>query len=129
MSKNPNRTAIMEKHLYGKYKDQAKRKNTPFEIGLELFTYLIYQNCHYCDEPPGNIAKDRYEKNHKTYMDNNIFIIYNGIDRKENSLGYVKENVVPCCKYCNSSKLDRNKEEFLKHVTKIYNFTKDKTSE
>ena len=121
---------MIEKLLYRKYKDRAKANNIPFNIGMELFTYLIYQNCYYCNGEPSNIAKDRYKKNNKEYRDDNTFIFYNGIDRKENSVGYVKDNVVPCCKYCNSAKMDRPLADFISHIKQIYNnFAKDKPGE
>jgi len=31
-------------------------------------------------------------------------VIYNGIDRVNNTLGYTEENSVPCCKTCNLAK-------------------------
>ena len=44
------------------------------------------------------------------------------IDRMNNDLGYIIDNVVPCCKWCNLSKRERSKEEFLEHNKKIYEY-------
>ena len=32
--------------------------------------------------------------------------LYNGIDRIDNKLGYIKGNMTPCCKICNHAKHD-----------------------
>lgn len=45
----------------------------------------------------------------------------NGIDRIDNSKGYESENVVSCCKWCNSAKMERTLEEFKDWITKAYN--------
>ncbi len=50
-----------------------------------------------------------------------------GLDRINSTLGYSIDNCVPCCKKCNTSKLDQTVEEFKEHITNIYNyFIKDK---
>ena len=36
-------------------------------------------------------------KRHSTYVSN-------GVDRVDSSLGYIEENCVPCCKFCNYAK-------------------------
>jgi hypothetical protein len=45
---------------------------------------------------------------------------YNGLDRIDNSRGHYRDNVVPCCKYCNYLKLDGTQEEFFERVNRIY---------
>ena len=36
-----------------------------------------------------------------------------GIDRGDNSKGYLPENLVPCCKGCNRAKSTRSPREFV----------------
>lgn len=72
--------------------------------------FFFKQNCYYCGNAPSN----------KRTRDTGIATYYQGLDRVDNNLGYTIENIVPCCKYCNSFKLDRTEEEFYKHVDKIY---------
>lgn len=36
-----------------------------------------------------------------------------GIDRWDNSRGYLADNVVPCCKDCNRAKMTRPPREFV----------------
>ena len=46
--------------------------------------------------------------------------LYNGIDRKNNFLGYTLENIVPCCEKCNRAKHIMNLTEFKKWVYSVY---------
>ncbi len=43
------------------------------------------------------------------------------LDRKDNNLGYTKENCVVCCFVCNKMKSTMVKENFINHIQKIYN--------
>lgn len=52
--------------------------------------------------------------------------LYNGIDRKDSSIGYLLENCVSCCSKCNQIKMDMSETDFLSHVTKIYRYSHDK---
>lgn len=64
---------------------------------------LIGKPCHYCDTPPSNIMKTR----------NSIAPLkYSGIDRVNNSEGYVSGNCVPCCTICNRAKQGMSVSEF-----------------
>lgn len=61
---------------------------------------MATSQCHYCGSPPSNgqaIERKGFE-GEKHY--------YQGIDRIENSLGYTKENCIPCCIKCNKIKSD-----------------------
>ena len=46
--------------------------------------------------------------------------LYSGIDRIDSNLGYLENNVVPCCKFCNFMKLNLTTEDFLNRIAKIY---------
>lgn len=77
-----------------------------YEEALVLFK----KNCHYCQAPPSNKLK----------FENKVIGRYQGIDRVDNSLGYLTTNIVPCCKHCNSFKSDRTYDDFIRHVRKLY---------
>jgi hypothetical protein len=47
--------------------------------------------------------------------------VYNGLDRIDSNLGYVRSNVVPCCAVCNYMKQELSLSEFLDQVAKIHN--------
>lgn len=44
----------------------------------------------------------------------------NGVDRRNNLVGYEVENSIPCCTHCNRIKLNYSEEEFLNKIKKIY---------
>lgn len=50
-----------------------------------------------------------------------------GIDRIDNSKGYIKENCVPCCGMCNRMKNVFSQESFIEKCIKISNKWKDKS--
>ena len=45
--------------------------------------------------------------------------MHGGIDRKDSSIGYVSDNVVPCCEHCNMMKASLSINEFLSHIDRI----------
>lgn len=67
---------------YLKYIDGAGIRGYSFELSEEEFNEITNQACFYC----GSFDK------------------YNGIDRVDNSKGYITDNVVPCCRNCNTAK-------------------------
>lgn len=73
---------------------------------------LIKAPCHYCGALSSNSARQP--------RCNGSFE-YNGIDRVDNSLGYIEGNVVTACKFCNYAKRDRSTEDFIKWVDTVYN--------
>jgi len=97
--------------LYSSYKNEAKRRNYNFAISLEDFKTLTKQNCYYCDIQPKQIYS--IKKTNGSYA-------YNGIDRIDNSIGYILENCVPCCKICNRAKDVMSQEIFLDLIKRIY---------
>lgn len=105
------------KRLYTLYKYSAQKRNHSFELTKLDFNNLILENCFYCGEKANNEFKC-----HK----HGIPIKYTGIDRVDSSLGYNKNNCVPCCKNCNIAKMQMQQEEFFKFIDKIYNNLKMK---
>ncbi len=87
--------------VYWQYKYQATKRGLEWSLLDEEFKTLTSANCHYCGKPPMNCKGG---------------ITYNGIDRKDNSRGYVTENVVPCCKICNRMKNTMSYEDFIAFI-------------
>jgi len=89
---------------------------------FEEFYNLSQQNCFYCDTSPNN-RRNIFVYDHRSskYSIESGDFIYNGLDRVDNTLPHKVSNVVPCCKYCNYSKGNRNIEEFKKWIIKLYN--------
>ena len=97
--------------IYKSYEKNAINRNYIFEITINDFEKLIFQNCDYCGFKPINKSKNNMKFKFK----------YNGIDRIDNKLGYTLDNCITCCKYCNSAKKDNNVEEFKEWLNYIKN--------
>lgn len=102
--------------LYKNYLLGAKNRNLPFEITKDEFIKLTSQNCYYCNISPRQICQN----NGKKYGFYGNYI-YNGIDRLNNQLGYIKGNLVACCGRCNCAKMSMDRNEFLNMIMEIYN--------
>ena len=100
--------------LYKMYKRKAEKRNKQFKLELDEFAKLIKSNCYYCNNEPSQVLEQQ--------KSSNIQIIYNGIDRVDSSLGYLKENCVPCCKWCNFSKSNMSYDDWINHMEKILRF-------
>ena len=94
------------------YKRGAKERGFEYKLTEEQFRETTQKDCFYCGAKPNNIMKH--------CLSNGDFI-YNGLDRVDNNLGYVIDNIVPCCKQCNKAKQKLTIEEFRDWVKKAYN--------
>lgn len=109
--KNPGKSAF--NYLYNDYQQHAKKRGYDFKLTKEEFESLTKIKCHYCGSLPKNIKKARNGRE---------IYIYSGIDRMDNTKGYLIENCVSCCKICNTFKMKLSVQEFLNHIKKIYNY-------
>lgn len=75
----------------------AAKRDYVFEITFEDFTGLISNICYYCNRGE-----------------------YVGVDRIDNSIGYVLDNCRPCCKHCNHAKRDMTEDQFYDLIRRIY---------
>jgi hypothetical protein len=98
--------------LFGKYKYQANRRGLVFELTKDNFRELTKQNCYYCGKEPTSESKAT-----KRCFGN---YLYNGIDRRDNSVGYTYSNCVSCCETCNKAKLTMSIEEFREWIYRLY---------
>lgn len=80
------------------YSKEAIKRGYEFNLSYQEFLDLFHQNCTYC-----------YKEDAR------------GIDRVDNSKGYILENCVSCCEICNRMKWKLDKNDFLKHIESIYN--------
>ena len=97
---------------YWKCKNNAITRGYIFNLTFDQFINLSQGNCIYCGSPPSN----SYDCGGRF----NGAFISNGIDRKDNSIGYEYTNCQSCCKICNYMKKCLSEEEFKKHIVKIY---------
>lgn len=99
------------RQLKGHYKQSADRRNIYFDLSDEKFEILVLGDCFYCGAKPNRIYRPtRYKNGYKS----------NGVDRKDNALGYTDENTVSCCKVCNRFKSDMAIGDMLVVVKNIY---------
>lgn len=121
--KNPNKKtkALKNKGEAGlnkfisAYKQGAKVRNLDWKLTQNEVRILTSNICNYCGREPSNISKSK---------SGNVFgdYIYNGIDRIDNTKGYILNNCVTCCEHCNRAKMSLSVEEFKILIDKIYNY-------
>lgn len=117
---NPDRGQPAINSVLNEYKHHATRRGLSWEIPNQVFRDLIKGSCYYCGCAPTSVSchgRTRGSgKRRKTISE----VTRNGIDRKDNSLGYTPSNSVSCCSTCNYSKRGLTHGEFLEKVRLIY---------
>lgn len=93
--------------IYAKYIRGASTRNLSFELERNDFVLLIKSNCFYCGKTPLNRHRG---------------LPYNGIDRKNNKIGYVIENCVSCCRICNLGKSGLEYKTWIEHIENLTKF-------
>ncbi len=101
--------------FYYTYRRNAKRRGIAFHLSQEQFAFFVSLNCFYCGSAPEN----RVDAAIKTHMK------MNGIDRLDNSIGYLPLNCVACCAKCNMAKGVLSIEDFLCLIKNIYEYHKN----
>jgi hypothetical protein len=104
--KNKDKLLAYKKTPLGRlpdYKNGAKRRGLEWLLTDGEALELMSLSCCYCGSDGG------------------------GIDRVDNSRGYVSGNCVPCCKICNHMKGTLETSRFLDHISKITSFCGVKT--
>ena len=81
-------------YLYG-----ALARKLEWKLTLPQFEELSASDCRYCGRPAG--------------------LRGSGVDRVDNSVGYVLSNCVPCCSQCNQMKWAYGQSDFLAQVGRI----------
>lgn len=77
------------------YSSAATKRGYIFKLNKAIVRELTSNNCHYCGIEP--FLEMKSDNNVDSYK-------YNGIDRVDNTKGYIKDNVVTCCITCNKAK-------------------------
>jgi hypothetical protein len=105
---NENKKNNISYH-YSNYQRTANYKNVAFELTEDEFNNIVKDECNYCGE----------------FSDGKKF---NGIDRKDQMIGYILNNCVACCEMCNYMKKSLNEDIFLErveHILKYNNLIQD----
>lgn len=91
------RDSNKERYRIYNYKNSAKTRNLIISITDEEIINICKESCHFCGKEG-----------------------LNGIDRKDNTKGYILDNCLPCCKICNYMKKDSTYDEFVQHIKNIF---------
>ena len=92
--------------VYNRTRRAAFERNLEFTLSKQFFDLLIISNCYYCGIGP---KQNAYH-----------YVKINGVDRVDNTKGYIEDNVVACCNMCNTAKLNHTKEDFLGWAMRLY---------
>jgi hypothetical protein len=104
-----------KRHFYRQYIRGAKSRKHEFSLSFDEFMNIVNKNCFYCGDLPSTKC---HAMNGKSSM------LFNGIDRINNSIGYIKENCVSCCSICNRAKRDMLLEDWKLWINRITEFNK-----
>lgn len=74
-----------------------KERELDFDLSYENFLNFVNSDCFYCGVKAPN-----------------------GIDRIDNTIGYIQSNCRSCCKICNIMKLNHTERTFFEHIRKIF---------
>lgn len=113
--KRPDKQASFNK-FYSRIKIGASRRGYKFSLTKKYVKDICSRSCFYCGKQPSQSNG----KDLNRYYGGDLFI-HNGLDRVDNTKGYIDGNVVPCCWSCNRIKGSFSIQEFQKAITGIYN--------
>jgi len=123
-NKNKDRKLAIWKQLYNSTIIKRNKKwGIKGDLSLDNFIFFSKEPCYYCGLGNSNLAQDRrgWSKN-KQISDTKIK--FNGIDRIDSSKGYWSNNIVTCCKYCNTAKNTMSEKDFYNFIQRIYEHIK-----
>lgn len=101
-----------------RYKRCAKDKGVEYLLDDTDFITITSSPCFYCGISPSPFAKGS--------ANSNGAFVGNGIDRVDNTKGYIRSNVVSCCTQCNWAKNIQSQNDFYKWAIRFYNHNKEK---
>lgn len=81
------------------YKARAAKKNIEFTLSEEVFFHVLHTQCYICGK--NGVANEL------------------GIDRINNTLGYVTGNIAACCWDCNRAKSNLNGLKFFQWLKRL----------
>jgi hypothetical protein len=101
--------------LIAVYKKGAKRRKIEWNLSDEEFFKIIQEPCNYCGIEKNNNTKkiSKHSYGH---------INFTGIDRIDNTKGYLYNNCVPCCRQCNMAKYIFTQKEFKEWIRRLVYF-------
>ena len=95
------------------YRKNAEKRGLEFGLTAEYFRTITKMPCDYCGAAPDNVHRPTRDR-----IGADVYV-YNGIDRIDNTMGYVPDNVAPCCSTCNAAKSKMTAQDFLKWIGRV----------
>lgn len=117
--KRSGNTALLR--YYNSYVFGAKHRNIIFELDIRDFIDITSSPCFFCDELPNNKHYAYHRTRYSKGKQSDEAYAGNGIDRLNNTKGYIRTNVVACCSICNKMKSDLPIKIFKNKINQIYN--------
>jgi hypothetical protein len=77
--------------------ETSQKQGVPFEITKDDIRVMMDEPCYYCDQPFDGP----------------------GIDAVEIDLGFVLENIRPCCTFCNKAKANHHWHDFVRMMCNV----------
>lgn len=105
------------KNLFTTYNGHARRKSREFNLTIDEFQALTSGNCYFCNAKPSQVIANNARNPNKISHWGDY--TYNGIDRLDNTIGYIKSNCISCCGICNWAKSNRSVDEFKSYIRNI----------
>lgn len=107
----PDRRLAGFRSIVNHYIHAAKKKGHEWSLPFETARELMESECHYCGVSSSLVHVSLAQCRTKT--------MYNGIDRIDNTVGYVPGNVVACCTFCNFQKSNHDYDEFVGWINRV----------
>lgn len=115
LKKHKTADGLALREMFGAYRSSSRQRGLEFDLTIDQFTALSQMDCSYCGAAPSQ----RYRKGRYLGDRVNIPVLYNGVDRVDNTKGYVPDNCATACFVCNRMKFKATTEDFIAHCAKV----------
>ena len=109
-----SRGCTPQSYMFRSYQYSAAKRGLEWTLENDEFFSMTQQNCHYC----GGVPRRSGARERAALRE----FCYNGLDRKNNFVGYTTDNVVPCCKICNWAKGKLSYDDFIAYLERVRTF-------
>ncbi len=107
-----------QRAVYASFTGAAKTRKIPCELSFVEWLSIVTKPCVYTGQI-GSVNRQKFK-----IKDLRI----NGVDRKDSSKGYTKENSQSCIPAINVWKSDLSEEDFIKYICLVYNYLHKNTN-
>lgn len=117
---NNKSLATSIKCIFRNYEDET-------DMSIEEYYAISQMQCFYCNGGSSNcFNRAKTDKKSSQKAKDNGNFIYNGIDRIDRNLPHNKNNVAPCCKWCNYAKMKLTLLEFHQWINRLQKYQSNK---